>query len=139
MARKQRPYNRLTTTELRKMGRHYWKVEVWNQYAENGRGIMQDCFGFIDYLVIDPNNGVIAVQSTSAACRAEHRRKILRNVYAQRWVNFSKIEMWTWRKSPQVRGSKRLVWKPTVEEITLDMFKEFANAQGSAGESIRCQ
>lgn len=100
------------------------KIEKYNRLGEK-----KDMFGFVDYVVISPFDGVMAVQLTSASGRAEHRRKILRNDNAARWVNFDKIWLWTWRKSPQVRGGKRKVWKLTEEEITLDMFKEAAKCQ----------
>ena len=174
MARKQYPYNAMTTKEFRKRGWYYENAEYTNPYLiieernllrtlrdrvlnfcsyakqveleevrnaissleniavatylekYNRYGEKKDMFGFIDYIVISPFVGAMAVQSTSANVRAEHRKKILRNDNAARWVNFHKIWLWTWRKSPQTRGSKRMTWKLTEEEITLDMFKEAA-------------
>jgi hypothetical protein len=129
----------MTMKKLREAGRHYWKVEHWNPYAKNAHGSLgirqQDAFGFIDIIAIDAIEGIVAIQVTSASGHSEHRKKILRNVYAQRWVSFCKIELWSWRKSPKVRGQKLLIWKPKVEVITLEDFKEFANA-GSACENI---
>jgi hypothetical protein len=111
------------------MGRYYWKVEFWNQYAKNSAGIpgvRQDCFGFIDYLCIDPIDGVVAVQVTAPSGWSEHKARILRNVYAARWVGFDKIELWTWRKLLKKRGGKARVWTPRIETITIDMFNEAA-------------
>ena len=127
------PYNRETLKRFRQMGRHYWKVEIWNPYAKNSGGfpgVRQDCFGFIDYIIIDPIDGVVAVQITSPSSWSEHKKKILRNDYAARWVNFCKIELWTWRqlvkKGLTKAGKKRKgkVWTPRTETITIDMFTE---------------
>jgi hypothetical protein len=112
---------------------HEWVTVLQGRVvsAKNNKyfaGEKQDFFGFADYVCIDANRGAVAVQSTSASGHAEHRRKILRNDYAARWVIFHPIELWSWRKSPKVRGQKLLIWKLKVEVITLEDFKEFANA-----------
>ncbi len=93
-----------------------------NYYA----GQKNDCFHFFDYLVICPVKGIVAIQSTGANGHSEHRRKILRNEHALRWVSWAKIELWSWQKKPQKPGSKRLIWKARTEEITIDMFTEQA-------------
>ena len=91
-----------------------------------GQGLKNDAFGFMDILAIDPVEGVIAVQSTGPSGHSEHKLKILRNDYALRWAHFNKIELISWKKKPQKEGSKRLVWMPRMEVITLEMFIEFA-------------
>ena len=115
-------YNIKTTSELRRMGRYYWKVEFWNKYADR----MIDCFNFIDYLVIDPIDGIIAVQSTGPSGHAEHKNKILRNDYAKRWINFAKIELWSHRRLLVKRGGKARKWTPRIEKITKEMFVEMS-------------
>lgn len=179
MARKQHPYNAMTTKRFREMGRYYEKAEYLNPFhiikerddlrifrrdvqnicvksagltdinilygyinliaskaasqQENKYffGEKKDMFGFIDYICIDPIIGVIAVQVTSASGHAEHRRKILRNDYAARWVCFDRIELWSWRKSPKNRGGRLLIWKERIEVFTLEDFKSFSQKNTS--------
>jgi hypothetical protein len=69
------------------------QIDRYNQIGEK-----KDMFGFVDYVVISPFDGIMAVQLTSASGCVEHRRKILRNDNAVRSVNFDKIWLWTWRK-----------------------------------------
>ncbi len=90
-----------------------------------GTGAKNDCFGFMDLLVIDPVEGVIAVQSTGPTGHAEHKKTILRNDYALRWAHHAKIELWSWRKLLVKKGGKLRTWQPRMEVITLDMFVEF--------------
>jgi len=128
MARKQLPYTQMTLKAMRERGRYVWKVEFWNQYARRPGGelgIRQDCFGFIDLLVIDPTEGIIAVQSTSGSCHSEHRKKILRNDYALRWAHFNKIELWSWKNKLGNVSVSAKGWEPRIEPITLNMFVEF--------------
>lgn len=122
MASKQYPYTRKTLEAFRKAGRHAWKVEWWNPYGMR----RVDTFGFIDILVIDPFEGIVAVQVCSATGHAEHRRKILRNDYAARWVNFAKIELWSWRYKKLKRGGVAVKIVPRTEVITKEMFADFA-------------
>lgn len=89
-------------------------------------GQKNDCYHFFDYLCICPVSGIVAIQSTGQNGHSEHRRKILRNEHALRWVSWAKIELWSWQKKPQKPGSKRLVWKARTEEITIEMFIEHA-------------
>jgi len=122
MVAKQYPYITKTLEAFRKAGRHAWKVEWWNPYGMR----RVDTFGFIDILVIDPFEGIVAVQVCSATGHAEHRRKILRNDYAARWVNFAKIELWSWRYKKIKRGGVAVKIIPRTEVITKEMFADFA-------------
>ena len=91
-------------------------------------GEKTDWFGFGDYACLAPDAFVV-VQSTSRSGHSTHRKKILRNVYAQRFVNYrdARIELWSWKNklgnvTPSAKG-----WDVKVEVITLEMFMEFAN------------
>ena len=119
---KARPYTQWTLKYCRELGRYVWKVEYWNIYAK--RRI--DAFNFIDILVIDPIDGIVAVQSCGPSGHSEHRKKILHNDYAARWIMFAKIEIISWRKLLAKRGGKKKIWTPRIEVLTKQDFVESA-------------
>lgn len=51
-----------TIRELKNQGRKCAIVEKWNAYA-GPLGIRQDLFGIIDVIALDPQRGVVGVQS----------------------------------------------------------------------------
>ena len=109
----------MTRAKCKEMGRVTWKTEVWNPYAH----IRQDLFGFIDALALGDNN-IIAIQSTGPSGHSEHKRKILNNEYAKRWLRCGGvIELWSFRKLKVKRCKKASRWTPRVEQITLADFK----------------
>jgi len=108
-----------TLRELRNQGRICGIVERFNQYA-GPHGIRQDLFGFIDIIALDPERGIIGVQSCGQAF-AEHYRKITeeRNQECFEWLRCGgKVELWGWRKLKIKRGGKAMRWQPRVQEIT---------------------
>ena len=117
-----------TLQALRKRGLQAAVVERWVPYSGSDKtkrrsgGVRVDAFGFIDILAIDPERGaIIAVQSCAATGHAKRKAKILSEcrTAAEQWLRCGGvIEIWSWRKSPQKRGSKRMVWKARIETIT---------------------
>jgi hypothetical protein len=108
-----------------------WIVVLQERVSVQGNnkyfpGQKNDCFHFFDYLAICPVSGIVAIQSTSYACHAEHRKKILRNEHALRWVSWAKIELWSWKNTLGNKTAKAKGWVPRIEEITREMFVEFA-------------
>jgi hypothetical protein len=94
-------------------------VERWNPYAH----VRQDLFGFADILAMSPQKGIIAVQTTSRAHRADHMKKILDCPFSRMWVESGgKIWLVTWAKTGP-RG-KRKMWTSFVDDIKLDFFAE---------------
>lgn len=126
------PYTQKTLKAMRERGRYVWKVEHWNPYARGGQGVREDCFGFMDILAIDSNEGIIAVQSTGPSGHSDHKKKILRNDYALRWVHHAKIELWSWRKLLVKRGGKLRTWQPRCEVLTLEIFEDFLKKDQAA-------
>jgi len=138
--RKGLSYNQRTMRALREQGRIFDKAEKWNQFGGpkiNGKqiGARQDLFGFIDYIVLDPEKGFVAIQSTGPSGLSQHRKAILENPYAYDWLKTgwckgltekpffkSAIEIWSWRKLLVKRGGKLRRWVPRIETITIDMF-----------------
>lgn len=111
-----------TIRELRNNGRKCAIVEKWNPYVGT-HGIRQDLFGIIDVLALDPEFGVVGIQCCGTSF-SEHFRK-LTEVMAQEtmdWLNTpgTRLELWGWRKVKKKRGGKAVVWRPRIQQITLD-------------------
>lgn len=111
-----------TLRELRQQGRVCGIVERFNSFV-GPHGIRQDLFGFIDIISLDPERGIVGVQSCGSSFSA-HKRKILEEctMNAIEWLNSGGvIEIWGWRKVKLKRGGKAMRWRPRVEEITESM------------------
>jgi len=106
---------------LREQGRICGIVERFNAHV-GPFGIRQDLFGYIDILALDPQRGIIAIQSCGQSF-AEHARKILENEIAPEWLKAGgKIELYGWRKVKLKRGMKAERWMPRIREFTLADF-----------------
>ena len=115
-------YTQKTLRENRLRGRICGIVEKWNQYV-GPHGARIDLFGFIDIIALDPDTGIVAVQSTGPSGHSTHKKKLLENDNALEWLKCNgTIELWSWRKLLVNRGGKQKRWYPRIEEITLDMF-----------------
>ena len=116
-----------TLREIRQQGR---LVDVSEKWVINPKhpagGFRKDLFGFIDLVVLDPEQGFVAIQSCGSSFKA-HLDKILdsectENVIA--WLKCGgRVELWGWRKLKLKRGGKAMVWRPRIQEITLDRFE----------------
>ena len=85
-------------------------------------GVTQDLFGIIDILALDPERGVVGIQSCTTRF-AEHERTILVD-HAQEthdWLSTpgTALELWGWRKVKVKRGGLAEVWAPRVREFSL--------------------
>ena len=133
-------YLQRTLAACRDMGRIVDKTEYFNPYGGmriknkftgvvKPTGVRVDVFNFIDALALGPvtteqivtkKNGIIAIQSCGSDF-AGHRRKVLENEYAKRWLECGGfIEIWGWRKLLKERGGKLRLWTPRIEQITLE-------------------
>ena len=121
-------YTARTMRWLREQGIIYDNAEKFNPHV-GPFGIRQDLFGFIDIVALDPEHGIIAIQSTSGGCHSGHRKKILedRTIRAMEWLECGKgrTKIWliSWTKKLLKRGGKARRWMPRIEEITLENFK----------------
>lgn len=95
-------------------------VEKWNGHI----GIRQDLFGIIDIIALDPESGVIGVQSCGNSYSA-HLKKFREERLQEclDWINTpgTSLELWAWRKTKKKlkKGwSKGLYWQPRVSVIT---------------------
>ena len=115
-----------TLRELRAQGRI---VDVCERWMINPRhpagGFRKDLFGFIDLIALDPERGIIAVQSCGQSFAA-HLRKITDSECTEfviEWLKSPsqpKLELWGWRKVKKVKGGKAMVWRPRIKEITVE-------------------
>lgn len=100
-------------------------VERWNQYA-GPHGIRQDLFGIIDVLALDPERGVIGIQSCGTAFNQHLQKLIVEKAQeTSDWLSTpgTSLELWGWRKVKLKRGGKAERWTPRVVQITLDMIE----------------
>jgi hypothetical protein len=83
-------------------------------------GIRQDLFGIIDVLALDPQRGVVGVQSTGNDF-AGHLRKLTeeRPQECLDWLSTpgTTLELWAWRKVKAQRGGKQLIWRPRIRVL----------------------
>ena len=90
--------------------------ERWNPHA----GCRQDLFGFIDLVAIkEGETGVLAVQVTTHANLATHRKKLVGNDSVRVWLaTGNRVELISWAKRGP-RG-KRKVWTVKRERYIID-------------------
>lgn len=112
-----------TIRELKNQGRVCAIVEKWNPYV-GPHGIRQDLFGIIDVLALDPVRGVVGVQACAGSGFSAHYRKITidRAQETTDWLSTpgTALELWGWRKTKKKRGGKAMVWRPRIQEITIE-------------------
>ena len=111
-----------TLRAQRQQGRICAIAEKWNQHA-GPFGIRQDLFGWIDVVALDPERGIVGIQSTGQDF-AKHLDKLLNSECTTALIEWlkcqGKVELWGWRKIQLKRGGKAQIWRPRVREITLD-------------------
>jgi len=96
-------------------------VEKFNPHV-GPHGVRQDLFGIIDVLALDPQTGVIGIQSCGSSF-AEHHRKFMEDRLQEcvDWLSTpgTSLELWGWRKVKRVRGGKAMIWQPRVRLYSL--------------------
>lgn len=110
-----------TLRELRAQGRVAAVVERWMQHV-GPHGARQDLFGIIDVLALDPERGVVGIQSCGEQFAA-HLRKLTveRAQETTDWLMTpgTKLELWGWRKVKLHRGGRAERWQPRIQQVTL--------------------
>ena len=109
-----------TLKAMREQGRLCGIVEKFNQYGGKF-GIRQDLFGFIDIIALDPEQGIVAVQSCGQDFSG-HVKKLLeeRNEMVYEWLKHAPCELWGWRKVKLKRGGTAMRWKPRIADLKVD-------------------
>ena len=106
-----------TLKSMREQGRLCGIVERFNAYVGKF-GIRQDLFGFIDIIALDPQHGIVAIQSCGQDYSG-HVKKLTeeRNEAVFEWLKHAPCELWAWRKVKLKRGGKAVRWSPRVADI----------------------
>ena len=112
------------------MGRRCGIVERFiSQAGTFGRRL--DLFGIIDIIALDPEHGVVGIQSCGSAF-SEHYRKITEECAedAIEWLQTpgTRLELWGWRKVQLRRGSKAMRWRPRIHVFSMADFDEKTNS-----------
>jgi G:T/U-mismatch repair DNA glycosylase len=84
--------------------------------------VRQDFLGFIDLLAISKADGIIGYQ-VCGSDYSSHRKKILvdRRDELQAWLEAGgRCVLIGWRKVKAKKGGVQMVWKPRIEEFTLE-------------------
>ena len=115
-----------TIRALRQKGLVCGIVEKFNPHV-GPHGIRQDLFGIIDIIALDPQRGVIGVQSTGSAFSAHDIK--LREDKAQECIDWlstpgTVLELWGWRKIKAKRGGKAMIWAPRLKVYSIEDFAE---------------
>lgn len=113
-----------TIRALRDQGRRCDIVERYIAQA-GPYGMRRDLFNIIDIIALDPERGVIGVQSCGQDFAA-HERKILEE-HAEESIDWlstpgTVLELWGWRKVKLNRGGKAMRWQPRIRVFTLADF-----------------
>jgi len=118
-----------TLREMRKLGRICGQTERWiPNPAHPGGGFRKDLFGFIDLIILDPERGIVAIQSCGQSFKA-HLDKIMDSEVTEtviEWLsNPSRpaLELWGWRKVKLKRGGKAMRWEPRIHVFQLEDFE----------------
>lgn len=110
-----------TLRELRQQGRVAAVVERFDAFA-GPHGLRRDLFGVIDLIALDPQRGVVGVQSCGSDFAA-HFRKLTeeRAQETYEWLRTpgASLEIWSWRKVKLHRGGVAMRWSPRIREVTL--------------------
>ena len=114
-----------TLRELKQQGRKAAVVEKWNAYA-GPHGLRQDLFGIIDIIALDPERGVVGIQSCGSSF-SQHLVKLTveRAQDTLDWLSTpgACLELWGWRKVKLKRGGKAVVWRPRIKTLTKEDLK----------------
>jgi len=113
-----------TLRELRAQGRLVDVCERWIMNPKHpAGGFRKDLFGFVDLVVLDPEEGIVGIQSCGQSF-AEHLRKIMDSECTENVIEWlkcgGKIELWGWRKLKLKRGGKALRWFPRIAHFYID-------------------
>lgn len=104
---------------MREQGRLCGIVEKFQQYGGKF-GVRQDLFGFIDIIAIDPEQGIVAIQSCGQDYSG-HVKKLQeeRNEAVYEWLKHAPCELWAWRKVKLKRGGKAMRWMPRIADVLI--------------------
>lgn len=125
-----------TLRAMREQGRVCAIVEKFNYYA-GPFGRREDLFGIIDILALDPQKGVLGIQSAGQDF-SKHLKKLLEDKSSEciTWLSTpgTGLELWGWRKVKLKKGGKAERWMPRIKKITLKDFQITKRTTASTSE-----
>lgn len=99
---------------LRAAGYTCWVVEYWNHYTQR----RVDLFNAWDIIAIR-HGETLFVQTTSGNNVSARVKKIADNEYTSAIRDAGiRMEVHGWRKGPEKRGSKRMIWKQRIVDVS---------------------
>lgn len=98
---------------LRGWGYDCWIVEYWSSFSRK----RVDLFGCIDILAIRQGE-TLAVQTTTTGVASRVAKIKASEHYPNMLAAGWRVEVHGWTKKPQAKGSKRLVWKQRVVDLS---------------------
>lgn len=115
-----------TLRAMREQGRIVDTCEKWVRapYLPGG-GFRKDLFGFLDLIVLDPDRGIVGVQSCGQSFKA-HIDKIMDSECTENVIEWLRsksnpyLELWGWRQVKLKRGGKAKRWKPRIADFYWD-------------------
>lgn len=131
MAKGRKPITAYTLHLLRSHGYTCDVTQRWIPIPKHpAKGISRDLYKFIDVVGILPGQEMVGVQCTSDDHISHRVRKICDEpdvaALAALWLSLPnhRIIVMGWKKRPKKKGSKLLVYKARMKEITLDMLTD---------------
>jgi len=107
------------------------KTEHWINIPKHpAGGIRRDLYRFIDIVGILPGVEMVGVQCTSDSNMSNRKRKICDEsdvaALAALWLSLPnhRILVIGWKLKPKKKGSKVLVYRPRIIEVTIDMLTD---------------
>jgi hypothetical protein len=129
MARSGMSPTQRTMRYFKDLGMKVGIVERFNSHA-GPFGIRQDLFFIIDIIGLDPEKGVVGIQSCGQDF-AGHMKKICIEHYQETydWITTpgASLQLIGWRKLKVKRGGKAMKWAPRIIEITLEVLNEYVD------------
>jgi hypothetical protein len=99
---------------LREKGYVCWVVEYWNSFVRR----RVDLFGLFDIIALRDNE-VLFVQTTSGSNVSARVKKIADHEITPRIRESGvRMEIHGWTKKPKVKGSKAMVWKHRIVDVS---------------------
>ena len=109
---------------MREQGRIVDVCERWIRNPKHpGGGFRKDLFGVLDIICLDPEFGIVGIQSCGQSFKA-HIDKITDSECTENVIEWLKagarLELWGWRKLKLKRGGKAMRWRPRIMDFYWD-------------------
>lgn len=117
-----------TLDRLRRSGLRADVVERWIRNPKHpAGGVRRDLFGIVDIIALDPNRGVVGIQSTGLDYSGHYVELVTDKRAAVRdWLSVpgAAFELWGWKRRKVKRGGSAFRWEPRRFVFTKEMVRE---------------